>query len=77
MPSMILWSLWKNRSTKLCEATNTYCFIPTCRRLIMKGIHCEDTCVIFYVMVESHIHIFFVCLKALDCWTLVQLDNIV
>jgi len=49
----LLWSLAHN-------------YLPTCTRLI-KGLLIDDTCVHYKLLAESHIHSFFVCLKAMNC----------
>lgn len=46
-------------------------------RLVQKGLPCDDTCVNCDVSAESHVHLLFVCEKALKCWEMVHLDDIV
>jgi len=49
--------------------------LPTRTWLNQRGVHCEDSCVSYAVMAETHMHIFFVCPKATECWDLVQLGT--
>jgi hypothetical protein len=54
-----------------------HCCLPTRTRLIEKGVPVKDTCAHCDVLDESHIHSFFVCPKAMNCWEQVRLDGIV
>ena len=54
-----------------------HCCLPTRTHLIQKCLSIDDTCVHCDVMVESHIHSFFVCPKVMNWWEQVRLDDIV
>jgi len=51
--------------------------LPMRTSLIQKGVHCSDACVTYDIMAETHLHTFFICPKALCCWELVHLDNVI
>jgi len=67
VPHKVRSFLWKLART---------CF-PMRTSLIQKGVHCSDACVTCDIMAETHLHTFFICLKALCCWELVHLDNVI
>lgn len=49
--------------------------LPTRVNLTTRGIPCDDTCVMCESLAESHMHLFFVCTKAMDCWDRINLGN--
>ena len=42
-----------------------------------RGIPCCETCVSCYVLVEFHMHLFFVSHKAMACWNLLGIGSII
>jgi len=52
-----------------------YQCLPTRVNLATQGIPCDDTCVSCETLVESHMHIFFVCSKEMECWDRIDLGN--
>jgi len=51
--------------------------LPTRSNLLACGIPCDDTCVTCEQLAESQIHVFFICLKAINCWELLGVDHII
>lgn len=44
--------------------------VPTRKRLIEKGIHCQDYCEVFREEVEDDKHLVLYCPKSIECWGL-------
>jgi len=42
--------------------------LPTRDNLSKRGVPCSETCVSCDLLAESHMHLFFVCHKAIACW---------
>jgi hypothetical protein len=51
--------------------------LPMRTSLIQRGVNCSDACVTCDTMAETHLHTFFFCPKALCCWELVHLHNVI
>jgi hypothetical protein len=50
--------------------------LPTRANLISWGIPCVDSCVCCDLLAETHVHLFFVCSKAVKCWEHIGIQNI-
>jgi hypothetical protein len=55
----------------------THQCLPTNANLISGGIPCADSCVCCDLLVETHMQLFFVCSKAVNCWEQIDFYNIV
>ena len=51
--------------------------LPTRANLTTRGIPCEDSCVSCELLAETHMHAFFVCSKAANCWEKIGLGNLI
>jgi len=51
--------------------------LPTRVNLLTRGIPCEETCVCYGTLVESHMHMFFVCSNPSNCWKQIGLHSLV
>jgi len=51
--------------------------LPTQANLTICGIPCKDVCVSCKLLVETHMHTFFVCSKVADCWEKIGLGNLI
>ncbi|GAU10454.1 hypothetical protein TSUD_423510, partial [Trifolium subterraneum] len=51
--------------------------LPTRDQLATRGIHCDDTCVVCEQLMETQMHTFFACSKAVKCWEKINMDGLV
>jgi ribonuclease HI len=51
--------------------------LPTRDNLSKRGVPCSESCVSCDLLAESHMHIFFVCYKAMACWNLLGIGDII
>jgi len=51
--------------------------LPTRVNLLTRGIPCEESCVCCDLLAETHMHVFFVCSKAVNCWEHIGIHNII
>jgi len=55
----------------------THQCLPTCNNLTTRGIPCDDSCVVCELLVESRMHLFFVCDKGKECWENIGMGNLI
>lgn len=51
--------------------------MPTRVKLSNCGIMCNESCVSCDLLAASHMHIFFVCSKVIECWDKIGIRNII
>jgi len=74
---MTLWNLQVPHRVRPFLWRLAHQCLPTHTNLITRGIHCDDSCVTCDALAETHMHTFFVCSKAITCWDLLGLGNLV
>lgn len=55
----------------------THQCLPTRVNLSTRGIPCTKSCVSCDLLAKSHMHIFFICSKSIECWDRLGIDNII
>jgi len=77
IPWMNIWSLKIPHSVRSFLWRLAHQCLPTRNNLTTRGIPCEDSCVVCDSFAESHIHLFFVCIKAKECWESIGMGNLI